>query len=105
MTWALVLKLAKMYDLAMTESLPVSQAKAQLGALIERAQITRVPIYLTRHGRSAVVLIDAGEFERLHTLAEDADDARAAITARKEIDETGALPVPWEQVKAELGLT
>jgi hypothetical protein len=36
--------------------------------------------------------------------AEDAADIRASEEARAEMRETGAEPIPWEQVKAELGL-
>lgn len=61
------------------------------------------PVYLTRHNRTVAVVVDATEFERLRELAEDAEDA-AAAAARRELEETGALPVPWDQVKAELGL-
>lgn len=38
-------------------------------------------------------------------LAEDMADVGAAADARVEMAETGEKPVPWEQVKAELGLT
>jgi hypothetical protein len=37
------------------------------------------------------------------TLAEDAGDLAAVIAARKD-RESGAEPIPWEQVKAELEL-
>jgi hypothetical protein len=37
-------------------------------------------------------------------LAEDAADIQAAEEARAEMRETGAAPIPWERVKAELGL-
>lgn len=36
---------------------------------------------------------------------EDAEDARAAAAARREMSETGERPVPWHVVKKELGLT
>lgn len=48
--------------------------------------------------------MDADEFDRLRALADDAEDAQAAVAARREIEETGDLPVPWDEVKAELGL-
>jgi prevent-host-death family protein len=41
--------------------------------------------------------------DRLITLAEDTAD-KAAIVAARQDRESGAKPVPWEQVKAELGL-
>ena len=36
--------------------------------------------------------------------AEDLADLRAANEAQTEMDETGQSPVPWEEVKAELGV-
>lgn len=35
---------------------------------------------------------------------EDLEDVEAAIAARCEMAETGALPIPWDEVKTELGL-
>lgn len=35
---------------------------------------------------------------------EDAEDIRTATEARAEMAETSARPVPWDDVKAELGL-
>ena len=32
-------------------------------------------------------------------------DIRAAAAARAEMQATGETPIPWEQVKADLGLT
>lgn len=45
------------------------------------------------------------DLERLADLADDEDDARAAAAARAEMRETRVEPIPWEQVKANLGLT
>jgi prevent-host-death family protein len=88
----------------MSDVLAVSDAKRQLGALIDRAHLGHEPVYLTRHGRRVVAIVDADEYDRLLELAEDAADAEAAIEARREMEETAVLPVPWEDVKAELGL-
>jgi hypothetical protein len=51
-----------------------------------------------------VAIVDAVEFDRLLELAEDAADAEDAIVARRELEETAALPIPWDEVKADLGL-
>ena len=88
----------------MTDVLPVSDAKRQLGALVDRAHLGHEPVFLSRRGRRVVVIVDADEYDRLRELAEDAEDAAAAISARREMAQTGGLPVPWEQVKEELGL-
>jgi prevent-host-death family protein len=89
----------------MSDTLAISDAKRQLGALIDRAHLSHEPVFLTRRGRRVVAIVDADEFERLRELAEDAEDAAAAIAAREEMAATSQEPIPWEEVKAELGLT
>ena len=82
----------------------LSDAKRQLGALVERAHVAHEPVFLSRRGRRVVAIVDADDFERMRELAEDAEDAAAAVAARREMVETSELPVPWDEVKAELGL-
>jgi PHD/YefM family antitoxin component YafN of YafNO toxin-antitoxin module len=55
-------------------------------------------IVLERHGKGVAVVVSMEDWQTLEAL-EDAADVKAALKARKE---GGA--VPWEQVKAELGL-
>ncbi len=50
-------------------------------------------------------MIDADDLDELLELAEDMADIRAAEAAREETRATGDAPIPWEQVKADLGLT
>ncbi|KQO47707.1 MULTISPECIES: type II toxin-antitoxin system Phd/YefM family antitoxin [unclassified Frigoribacterium] len=89
----------------MSDVLAVSDAKRQLGALVDRAHLRHEPVYLSRRGHRVVAIVDAEDFDRLLELAEDAADAAAAVEARREMAETAATPVPWAEVKAELGLT
>lgn len=89
----------------MSDGIAVSDAKGQLGAIVDRAHLGHETVFLTRRGRRVVAIIDADEFDRLLELAEDAEDAAAALTARREMAETAEAPIPWEEVKAELGLT
>lgn len=44
--------------------LPISEMQRNSASLTERAISSKEPIYLTRHGKSAVVLMDAEEFDR-----------------------------------------
>lgn len=89
----------------MTDLLPVSEAKRQLGALVDRAHLGHEPVYLSRRGRRVVAIVDAADYDRLRQLVEDAEDAAAAHAARHELVETQSTPIPWDEVKAELGLT
>ena len=60
---------------------------------------------LARHGRRIAAVIDADDLDELLDLAEDMADIRAAAAVRAEMQATGETPIPWEQVKADLGLT
>ncbi|QIK62632.1 type II toxin-antitoxin system Phd/YefM family antitoxin [Leucobacter viscericola] len=88
----------------MSLTLPVSVAKQQLGSLVDRAHLANEDVYLTKHGHKFAVLVDAAKFEQMLEELEDFQDAEAARRARKEMEATGAAPIPWEEVKADLGL-
>lgn len=89
--------LPKMYDSYMTE-LPVSEARNRLAEAIEIAR-NGEPVYVTRRGRRVAVLVDADAYDALVESAEDLLDHAELAAARAE-DEY----VPWEEVKADLGL-
>jgi prevent-host-death family protein len=82
----------------------VSDARRDLASVIDTAKSSREPVWISRHGRRVAAVIDADQLERLQELAEDMADILDAEAARQEIRETAEQPVPWEQVKAELGL-
>jgi len=85
--------------------LSVSEARRQLAAIIDRVGVEHAPVYLARRGRRVAAVIDADDLDRILALAEDMADIRAAEEAREEMRATGEAPIPWEQVKADLGLT
>jgi prevent-host-death family protein len=94
-----------MYDEYMSdEGLSISEAREQLAAVVDRARTEHRPVFLSRRGRRIAAVIDADDLDRLLELAEDMADIRAAEAARAELRETGATPIPWEEVKADLGL-
>ena len=86
-----------MYDSYMSE-LPVSEARNRLAQAIETAR-TGEPVYVTRRGRRVAVLVDASSYDALVEVVEDALD-RAELAAARAGDDY----VPWEEVKADLGL-
>jgi len=65
---------------------------------INRVMYQGERIVLERHGKGVAVVVSMEDLEALEAM-EDAADVKAAKNARKE---KGV--VPWEQVKAELGL-
>jgi len=79
--------------------LTVSQARENLAELIDSTQRSGEPVVLTRHGRPVAVVLDHALFERLVAAADDTSDRQALALAREDDD-----TLPWEQVKADLGL-
>jgi prevent-host-death family protein len=95
-----------MYTEAMSGSpTTVSEARRQLATIIDRARSEHAPVYLARRGQRVAAVIDADDLDCVLELAEDMADIRAAEAARTEMQETAEAPIPWEQVKADLGLT
>jgi prevent-host-death family protein len=88
-----------------TAALSISDARSQLAAIIDRARADHQPVYVARRGRRVAAVIDADDLDRIIELAEDMADIRAAEQARAEMTQTGAAPIPWDEVKADLGLT
>ena len=43
---------------------PITDMQRKGAALADQAMMSKEPIYLTRHGKAAVVLIDAAEYDR-----------------------------------------
>ena len=76
----------------------VSEARIRLAEAIDLAR-SGEPVYMTRRGRRVAVLVDAASYDALVEAAEDAMDHAELDAARAEDDY-----VPWEEVKADLGL-
>ena len=87
-----------LYDSYMTE-LAVSEAREHLAEVIDQARRSGEPIFVTRRGRRVAVIVDSEAFERIVDAAEEATDRRELAAARLEDDY-----VPWDEVKADLGL-
>lgn len=87
----------------MTE-MTVTEARARLADVVDEARVGHDPIFLTRRGRRVAAVIDADDLERLLESAEDLADIEAAQKARDEMAGTGEAAIPWDQVKADLGL-
>lgn len=77
----------------------VSEARDRLADAIDKARTSHEPVVLTRRGKRVAVIVDADDYLQLADLAEEALDRAELDAARTENDY-----VPWEQVKAELGL-
>lgn len=62
------------------------------------------PVYLTRRNRPVAAVVDAGQLEQLLEDAEELADIRAVDAAWDETEKLGETPVPWDDVKRDLGL-
>jgi len=85
----------------MSETKRISEARGEFAELVNRAAYRHERVLLTRHGKAVAAIIPTDDLELLEAL-EDRDDleaARAALADPRNQDE-----IPWEQVKAELGL-
>lgn len=82
----------------------VSEARARLADVVDEARVGRDPVFLTRRGRRVAAVVGADELEQLIEAAEDLADIRQAARARAELAGLGQAPIPWDQVKADLGL-
>lgn len=57
---------------------PLSEFRANAAAFVQQVRTTRRPLVLTQHGKSAAVLLDVEEYERLVDRAELLEDIAAA---------------------------
>jgi prevent-host-death family protein len=87
-----------------TDSLNITEARKQLASIIDQVRTEHEPVFVTRRGRRVAAVIDADDLDAIMELAEDMADIRAAEAARAEMKATGEQPIPWEDVRADLGL-
>jgi prevent-host-death family protein len=82
----------------------VTEARARLADVVDAARVDHEPVFLTRRGRRVAAIVDADDLNGLVTAAEDLADIMAARAAREEMTKSGSGPIPWAEVKADLGL-
>lgn len=85
-----------MHEIAITE------ARAQLSTLVDAARDE--PVYLTRRNHAVAAIVDSRQLEQLLEDAEELADIRAVDAAWAETAELGEVPIPWDEVKKDLGL-
>ncbi|MFN8036507.1 MAG: type II toxin-antitoxin system prevent-host-death family antitoxin [Acidimicrobiia bacterium] len=84
----------------MENLVPITEAKARINELVRNAE-NGERVVLMRHGRAAALIIGITEYEGLLEQIDDLDD-RLSVLESVESDPT--MRVPFEKVKAELGL-
>ena len=81
----------------------VVNIRASLADTINRVAYQGERVVLERRGKNVAALVSMEDLALLEKL-EDAADARAARRALAEMKRKKQKPIPWEQVKAELGV-
>lgn len=78
--------------MAKTKSLPITKARINLGAVVERVRSTRERVTLEKGGIPVATLVSTDELE-------DMQDALDLMTAREE-SRTESL-IDWQKIRAE----
>ncbi|WEV25771.1 type II toxin-antitoxin system Phd/YefM family antitoxin [Streptomyces sp. 71268] len=81
----------------MSDTLPLTEARARLGSLVRRTAHARERIVITDHGQPAAVLINPTELAEL-------EDALALAQYRQRQAAGTAFTTPHDDVRARLGL-
>ncbi len=86
----------------MTE-IAITDARGRLASIIDTAK--REPVYLTRRNRPVAAIIDTDQLNKLIDDSDELADIRAVDAAWEESERLGETPIPWEEVKRDLGLS
>lgn len=76
----------------------ISDARAEFPAVIKQSQKT--PVHILKHGEPVAVLISPTLYQEMLDAMEDLEDVEAYDEAKA----AGGKPIPWDEVKRELGL-
>ena len=80
----------------------ITEARGRLASIVDEARTE--PVYLTRRNRPVAAVVDAAQLEKLLDDAEELADIRAVDAAWEQTEKLGETPVPWDDVKRDLGL-
>lgn len=81
---------------------PITEARGRLSSIVDEAH--RAPVYLMRRERAVAAVVDVDQLRRLQEEAEELADIRAVDAAWEESERLHETPIPWEDVKRDLGL-
>jgi prevent-host-death family protein len=76
---------------------PVSEFRANAAKFVQRVRETRRPLVLTQHGKSAAVLMDVGEYEKM---LDTIELLKAIQEGEAELD--AGLGIPHDDAMAKL---
>jgi prevent-host-death family protein len=79
-------------------AMPLSQAREELGAIVNRVSLRGERVLINRNGKTVAALVSLEDLDLIRRL-EDAADVKAALAARAAAARHGT--VPWKKLKAE----
>lgn len=80
-----------------------AEAREHFDDLLDRAVKQKERVLLTRRGRPVAALLPIGDVRFLEAI-ESALEAEEYRRAKEEFEGSGEATIPWEKIKAELGL-
>ncbi len=81
------------------------EARNQLSEIINRAAYGRERTIVTRRGKRVAAIISIDDLELLETILDELEDRADAEYCRKRLKDMDLSKcVPWEELKAEMGL-
>ncbi len=80
----------------------ITDARTRLSSVIDEARTE--PVYLMRRNRAVAAVVESGFLEQLLEDAEEIADIRAVDAAWEETERLDETPIPWDDVKRDLGL-
>ena len=86
-----------MYNIQMT-AIPVSQAREEFASIIEEA--LEKAVVIERYGKPVAVVIGFEKYEELMDSYQDTEDLKLI----KKQNKSKSKGIPWEKVRADLGL-
>lgn len=87
------------------KTLPFTEARKDLSKILDEVSAIHEHVTITRQGKPAAVVMSADEFESWQETLEILADPKAlAAIRRAEKDIASGRVLPWEEVRARLGL-
>lgn len=88
----------------MSETLPITEARARFGSLVRRTAHARERITITDHGQAAAVFINPNELVELEERVLELEEQLAVARYRAEKADGTFVGIPHAEVRAALGL-
>ncbi|MFI8522472.1 type II toxin-antitoxin system Phd/YefM family antitoxin [Streptomyces sp. NPDC085481] len=88
----------------MSDTFPITEARAQFGSLVRRTAHARERITITDHGQAAAVFINPRELDELESRVLELEEQLAVARYRAEKANGTFAGVPHDEVRAVLGL-